>query len=70
MIRGGEPMEAGTRLASTSFRALSKSAVKAGIITQEQHDTVQRMLHDPNFSSLAAILFAALGRRPIAKDRT
>jgi len=61
MSRGGEPL---VRWGSMTLQAAAKPMIAAGLLTQEQHDSVQRLLLDPTFYAPAWTLFAAWGRRP------
>ena len=59
--RGGEPM---MRFPAMTLQAGAKPMIAAGLLTQEQHDGVQRLLLDPTFHPLGPTSFAAWGRRP------
>jgi len=61
MFRGGEPM---ARLSAMTLQAAAKPMIAAGLLTQEQHDSVQRLYLDPAFYYLGLTMFAAWGRRP------
>jgi len=61
MNRGGEPM---ARFGAATLQAAAKPMIAAGLITQEQHDSVQRLLLDPAFYYPGLTMFAAWGRRP------
>ena len=60
-VSGGEPM---THFSAMTLQAASKPMIAAGLLTQEQHDSVQRLLMDPAFNYLGLTAFAAWGRRP------
>lgn len=62
VYRGGEPM---TRFSAMTVQAAAKPMIAAGLLTQEQHDSVQRLYLDPAFYYPGATVFAAWGRRPI-----
>jgi ubiquinone/menaquinone biosynthesis C-methylase UbiE len=59
--RGGEPY---ARFTAMTLQAAAKPMIAGGLLTQEQHDSVQRLLMDPAFTYLGLTLFAAWGRRP------
>ena len=59
--RGGEPT---MRLNAMTLQAAAKPMIAAGLLTQEQHDSVQRLYSDPTFNYLGITMFAAWGRRP------
>lgn len=59
--RGGEPA---ARLNAMTMRAGAKPMIAAGLLTQEQHDSVQLQLLDPAFYYPGPTMFAAWGRRP------
>jgi ubiquinone/menaquinone biosynthesis C-methylase UbiE len=59
--RGGEPE---ARFTLMTIQVIGKSMITAGMATQEQLDSLQRLLLDPNFYYPAGTLFAAWGRRP------
>jgi SAM-dependent methyltransferase len=59
--RGGDPF---SRLHSMTLQATAKPMIAAGLVTQEQHDSIQRLLSDPDFYFPGGTLFAAWGRRP------
>jgi len=60
--RGGEPL---ARFSAMTLRAAAKPMIAGGLLTQEQHDSVQCLLMDPAFTYLGLTLFAAWGRRPV-----
>jgi len=62
--RGGDLM---SRLHGMTLQASAKPMIDAGLITQQQHESGQRLLSDPNFYYPGATLFAAWGRRPVRK---
>jgi len=61
IFRGGEPM---TRFAAANLQAAAKPMIAAGLLTQEQYDSVQRLLLDSAFYYPGLTVFAAWGRRP------
>jgi len=61
MFRGGEPF---ARFSAMTLQATAKPMIAAGLLTQEQVDSVQRLLMDPAFNYLGLTGFAAWGRRP------
>jgi hypothetical protein len=61
MYRGGEPM---ARLSAATLQAASKPMIAAGLLTQEQHDSVQCLYLDRAFNYLGLTAFAAWGKRP------
>jgi len=61
MYRGGEPM---ARLSAATLQAAAKPMIAAGLLTQEQHDSVQCLYLDPAFNYLGLTAFAAWGKRP------
>ena len=61
IFRGGEPM---VRFAAANLQAAAKPMIAAGLLTQEQHDSVQRLFLDPAFYYPGLTVFAAWGRRP------
>lgn len=60
--RGGE---LAARLSAMTVHAGAKPMIAAGLLTQEQHDSVQRLFLDPTFQFLGPTMFAAWGRRPV-----
>jgi len=63
--RGGDPF---SRLQSMTLQAAAKPMIAAGLLTQEQHDSIQRLLLDPTIQSPGGTLFAAWGRRPVSRS--
>jgi hypothetical protein len=61
MNRGGEPS---ARLHALTFQAAAKPMIAARLLTQEQYESIQRLLLDPDFNYLGSTMFAAWGRRP------
>ncbi len=61
VARGGEPV---IRWGAMTLQAAAKPMIAAGLLTQEQHDSVQRLYLDPTFYTPAWTLFAAWGKRP------
>jgi len=61
MYRGGEPM---ARFGAATLQVAAKHMIAAGLLTQEQHDSVQSLLLDPTFNYPGLTMFAAWGRRP------
>ncbi len=59
--RGGESW---ARLNAMTLQVAAKPMIAAGLLTQEQHDSVQRLLIDPAFNYLGLTAFGAWGRRP------
>jgi hypothetical protein len=59
--RGGESW---ARLNAMTLQAAAKPMIAAGLLTQEQHDSVQRLFIDPAFNYLGLTAFAAWGKRP------
>jgi hypothetical protein len=64
--RGGDLM---SRLHGMTLQASAKPMIDAGLITQQQHESGQRLLSDSDFYYPGATLFAAWGRRPVRKSR-
>ena len=60
--RGGE---LAAHLSAMTLNACAKPMVAAGLLTQEQHDSVQRLFLEPTFQFLGPTMFAAWGRRPV-----
>jgi SAM-dependent methyltransferase len=60
--RGGE---LAARLSAMTFHAGAKPMIAAGLLTQEQHDSIQRLFLDPTFQFIGPTMFAAWGRRPV-----
>jgi len=60
--RGGDPF---SRLDLMTLQASAKPMIDAGLVTQEQHESGQRSLSDPDFYYPGGTLFAAWGRRPV-----
>ena len=63
IFRGGEPM---TRFAAANFQMGAKPMIAAGLLTQDQYDSIQRLFLDPTFYYPGLTLFASWGRRPIS----
>ena len=61
MCRGGEPL---AQFDAATMQMGAKPMIAAGVLTQEQHDTVQRLFRDPTFSYLGATMFSACSRKP------
>jgi ubiquinone/menaquinone biosynthesis C-methylase UbiE len=61
MCRGGEPM---AKFDAATLQMGSKPMIAAGLLTQEQHDNVQRLHNDQAFDYLGATMFSAYGRKP------
>jgi ubiquinone/menaquinone biosynthesis C-methylase UbiE len=59
--RGGESW---ARLNAMTLQAAAKPMIAAGLLTQEQHDSVQRLFIDPAFNYLGLTAFVAWGKRP------
>ena len=64
MNRGGEPS---ARLHALTFQAAAKPMIAARLLTQEQYESIQRLLLDPDFNYLGSTMFAAWGRRPASQ---
>ena len=62
MDRGGEPM---ARFGAATLQAAAKPMIGAGLLTQEQHDTVLRLFLDPTFNFPGLTMFSAWGRKPV-----
>lgn len=62
IYRGSEPM---ARFGAGTLQAAAKHMIAAGLLTEEQHEYVQRMFLDPSFVYPGLTLFAAWGQRPI-----
>jgi hypothetical protein len=63
MCRGGEPL---AQFDEASYVGMiAKRMIGAGLLTQEQHDTVQRLFKDQTFDYLGATMFSACGRKPL-----
>ena len=63
--RGGDPF---SRLHWMTLQASAKPMIDAGLITQEQHESGQHLLSDPDFYYPGGTLFAAWGRRPVSRS--
>ena len=52
------------RLSAMTVQAAAKPMIAAGLLTQEQHDSVQRLFLDPafNFSDLQCLLLGGDGQ--------
>lgn len=61
MCRGGEPM---ALFDAATLRMAAKPMIGAGLLTQEQHDSVQRLLLDQTFNYPGPTMFSARGRKP------
>ncbi len=62
MVKGGGPEG---RWGSMSLRAAARPMIDAGLLTKDQHETVQRLFGDATFSWPSSTFFAAWGRRPV-----
>ena len=62
IVQGGEPY---TRFTTITLQAAAKPMIVAGLLTQEQYETVQRSLMNPSFSYPGPTVFSAWGRRPL-----
>jgi hypothetical protein len=60
--RGGEPESLFTL---RTFQVTGKAAIAAGVATQEQMDSLERLMLDPSFYYPTGTLFSAWGRRPV-----
>lgn len=60
ICRGGEPL---ARFDAATIRMASKPLIGAGLLTADQHESVQRMFEDPAFSYPGLTLFSAWGRK-------
>jgi hypothetical protein len=49
---------------AATFQMAAKPMIGAGLITQEQHDSMQRLLRDPTFNYPGFTMFSAWGRKP------
>lgn len=65
VVRGGEPS---SQLAAMTLQAASKPMIAAGLLSQEQLDSVQRLYLDPTFYRLALTMFAAWAKRPVSHN--
>ncbi len=61
-IRVGEPL---AQHDLATFRMGAKPMVAAGLLSQEQYDSVQHLLEDKTFNYPGATLFSAWGRKPV-----
>jgi len=61
MVRGGEPM---ARFDAATIQMAAKPLIGAGLLAQEQHDSVQRLFLDPTFNYPGLTMFSAWGRKP------
>ena len=59
--RGGGPH---AQFANMSFQASTKPMIAAGVITQEQVDSVVRQCRDPSFYWPGHTVFGAWGQKP------
>ena len=62
MCRGGEPM---ARFDAATIQMAAKPLIGAGLLSQEQHDSVQRLFLDQTFNYPGLTMFSAWGRRPV-----
>jgi len=62
MCRGGEPM---ALFDAATFQMAAKPMIGAGLVTQEQHENMQRLLRDQTFNYPGFTLFSAWGRKPM-----
>jgi SAM-dependent methyltransferase len=62
MCRGGEPM---ALFDAATFQMAAKPMIGTGLITQEQHESMQALLRDPKFNYPGFTLFSAWGRKPV-----
>ena len=62
MCRGGEPM---ARFDAATMQMATRPMISAGLLTQEQHDSIQRLLLDQTFNFLGLTMFSAWGRKPV-----
>jgi SAM-dependent methyltransferase len=62
MVRGGDPW---ARLWAMSWEGVVKPMIAEGIVTQEQYETVHRLLLDLAFYFPDYTLFSAWGRKPV-----
>jgi len=61
MCRGDEPL---AQFDAATLLMGARPMINAGLLTQEQHDTVQRLHKDRTFNYLGATMFSAWGRKP------
>ncbi|MFH0748729.1 MAG: hypothetical protein V1915_02260 [Candidatus Bathyarchaeota archaeon] len=61
MCRGGDPM---ARFDAASCQMAAKPLIAAGVLTQEQLDSVQSLFFDPTFNYPGLTMFSALGWKP------
>jgi SAM-dependent methyltransferase len=59
--RGGEPV---ARFGMATLQGAARHMIAAGLIAQEQYESVRRMYLDPSFYFPTVTMFAAWGRRP------
>jgi SAM-dependent methyltransferase len=59
--RGGDPM---AQWDAATLQMTGKPAVAAGMITQEQFDSILSLFRDPTFYYLGLTMFSAWGRKP------
>jgi len=61
ICRGGEPM---ARFDAATYQMAGKPMIGAGLVSQEQLDSMQRLLRDPTFTYPGFTMFSAWGRKP------
>ena len=66
--RGGE-REPESRVAAAAWQSVSKPMIAAGVITQEQSESIHRMQLDPTYYYPFYTLFCAWGRKPVGERR-
>jgi ubiquinone/menaquinone biosynthesis C-methylase UbiE len=59
--RGGDAM---AQFDAATMQMTGKPAIAAGLLTQEQFDSIIRLLQDPTFYYLGLTMFSAWGRKP------
>jgi SAM-dependent methyltransferase len=62
VYRGGEGE---ARILAMTAQAAGKPMVAAGLITQEQYESIQHQYMDPNSQIIGATFFASWGRKPL-----
>jgi ubiquinone/menaquinone biosynthesis C-methylase UbiE len=62
ICRGGEPI---ARFDAETLKMATKPMIGAGLLMQEQSDSVQRLLLDSTFNFLGLTMFSAWGRKPV-----
>lgn len=62
MVRGGEPL---ARFDGATLQMASKPMIAAGLLKQEDLESVQRLLQDPTFGYPGPTMFSAWGKKPV-----